>query len=269
MHGNPPSEYVLARRALLNALDALEEHAAGLTIVGAQAVYLHTGPATIAVPEYTTDADVAVAPDLIAKTPLIEEALGAAGFRRGHDPGRWLDTNGIHLDLLVPELLAGPGRRGADLGPHGRRAARRVHGLEGVLVDRELMNMGSMEAEDPRNLEVWVAGTAALIVAKTTKIQERANDPRRAVDKDALDVLRLLQNESAEAIADSLRQLQADDRSQASTNDAVEHLPTLFGTATAVGSMMAGRAAAPFEDPEVIAASVAVLINDLLDALRD
>jgi hypothetical protein len=33
--------------------------------------------------------------------------------------------------------------------------------------------------------------------------------------------------------------------------------------------MMAGRAAAPFEDSEVIAASVASLINDLLDALRD
>lgn len=37
--------YVLARRVLLDALEALRPHKNALILVGAQAVYLHTGPA--------------------------------------------------------------------------------------------------------------------------------------------------------------------------------------------------------------------------------
>jgi hypothetical protein len=32
---------------------------------------------------------------------------------------------------MVPEALAGPGTRGARLGPHGKRAARRAKGPRG------------------------------------------------------------------------------------------------------------------------------------------
>ena len=124
MHGAPAPEYVQARRVLFDALEVLDAHLPGLVLVGAQAVYLHTGAATIAVPDYTTDAGMAVAPEPIADRPLMGDALNEAGFRPGSDPGRWISPEGVYLDLLVPESLAGPGRRGADLGVHGRRTAR-------------------------------------------------------------------------------------------------------------------------------------------------
>lgn len=38
-----PQEYVLARRVLLDALDALGPQIEAVVLVGAQAVYLHTG----------------------------------------------------------------------------------------------------------------------------------------------------------------------------------------------------------------------------------
>jgi hypothetical protein len=40
----PAYEYIEARRTLLDALDALESHRDSLVLIGAQAVYLHTGP---------------------------------------------------------------------------------------------------------------------------------------------------------------------------------------------------------------------------------
>jgi hypothetical protein len=43
---------------LLDALVALEPHIDALVLVGAQATYLHTGDADLAVAEYTTDADL-------------------------------------------------------------------------------------------------------------------------------------------------------------------------------------------------------------------
>jgi len=47
---------------LLDVLEALGEHRQALVLVGAQAVYLHTGEAVFAVAPYTTDADLVVAP---------------------------------------------------------------------------------------------------------------------------------------------------------------------------------------------------------------
>ncbi len=75
----PAAEYVAARRALLDALDALAPHLDALVLVGAQAVYLHTGASQLAVAAYTTDADMAIAPDLISDTPLVEGLLTDAG----------------------------------------------------------------------------------------------------------------------------------------------------------------------------------------------
>jgi hypothetical protein len=72
--------YVIARRVLLDALEALGEHREATILVGAQAIYLHTGDADLGVAEYTTDADLALDPDLLAKVPPLEQALEAAGF---------------------------------------------------------------------------------------------------------------------------------------------------------------------------------------------
>lgn len=47
MPGDPNSDYVRARRALLDAADAIAVHLDSVVLVGAQAVYLHTGVADL------------------------------------------------------------------------------------------------------------------------------------------------------------------------------------------------------------------------------
>ena len=135
MSGAPDLLYVRARSALLDAAEALAEQLDAVVLVGAQAVYLHTGDAEFVAAEYTTDADFCVAPADLRKTPLLDELLTARGFSPGEHPGAWFSPDGIRVDLMVPEALAGAGSRGARLGPHGKRVARRAKGLEGALVD--------------------------------------------------------------------------------------------------------------------------------------
>jgi hypothetical protein len=72
--------YVIARRVLLDALDALGEHRDATILVGAQAIYLHTGDADLGVAECTTDADLVLDPDLLAEIPPLEQAREGAGF---------------------------------------------------------------------------------------------------------------------------------------------------------------------------------------------
>jgi len=86
------------------------------------------------------------------------DALTAAGFHRAADPGRWISHDGVYLDLLVPASLAGPGRLGADLGDHGRFAARRAHGLEAALVNRETMTIAALDSGDRRAFEMGLRG---------------------------------------------------------------------------------------------------------------
>lgn len=57
--------YVLARRVLLDALEALGEHRHAAILVGAQAIYMHTGDAELGVAEHTTNADLALDPVLL------------------------------------------------------------------------------------------------------------------------------------------------------------------------------------------------------------
>jgi hypothetical protein len=71
----------------------------------------------------------------------------------------------IGVDLLVPESLSGPGRRAARIPPHARQTARKVAGLEGALVDRDMHKIGALDPMDVRQFELMGAGPAALIVA--------------------------------------------------------------------------------------------------------
>ena len=195
--------YVIARRVLLDALEALGEHRGATILVGAQAIYLHTGAAGLGVAEYPTDADLALDPTLLAEIPPLEQALEDAGFRGSTSAvGIWetrrrtreaLDID-VQIDLLVPTTVSlGSGRRAARLPGHGVHAARKVDGLEGVLVDQAEHDITSLEPEvDGRVLRAKVAGPGALLVAKMFKLHERRGSAR-ANDKDALDVLRILQ----------------------------------------------------------------------------
>jgi hypothetical protein len=168
---------------------------------------------------------------------------------------------------MVPEQLAGPGTRGARLGPHGKRAARRAKGLEGALIDRELLTIATLDPGDERTVELWVAGPGALLVAKVHKIAERVDAQDRVRDKDALDVLRLLRAIDTADLATRLSVLTGIELSASVTNEAIRLVPELFGTVDSAGVTMAVRAAGAAEDPNTIAASLVALVDDLRSRL--
>ncbi len=260
--------YVRARAALLDAAEALAEHRDAVVLVGAQAIYLHTGDAELAVAEYTTDADFTISPADLADAPLLADLLGARGFTPRQHPGGWLSPDGIYVDIMVPEQLAGPGTRGARLGPHGKRAARRAKGLEGALIDRELLTIPALDPEDERTVDLWVAGPGALLVAKVHKIAERLGAQDRVRDKDALDVLRLLRAIDTADLATRLSTLVANELSASVSNEAVGLLPELFGATDNEGVAMAVRAAGAGEDSDALAASLVGLVDDLLGTVH-
>ncbi len=180
MSGGPDPLYVRARAAPLDAAAPLAEQLEAFVLVGAQAVYIHTGDADfVATAPHTTDADFCVAPADLNDTPLLQELLTARRFSLGEHPGAWLSPDGIGVDLMVPEALAGAGSRGARLRPHGKRVARRAKGLEGALVDRKLTTITSLTPGVERSVAMLVAGPAALLVSKVHKIAERTDIPSR------------------------------------------------------------------------------------------
>ena len=270
MPGEPDQIYVEARRALLDALDALGQQAAAMVLVGAQAIYLHTGDAEVAVAVRTKDGDLAVDPRRLRDQPTLEAAMVGAGFRLSDNPGIWLAADtGAQVDLLVPESLAfGTGRRGARVPGHGANSARRVVGLEAAIVDNEVQTLTALDPLDRRAVRVRVAGPAALLVAKLHKVSERRDTPGRLVDKDALDIYRLLVAVSTPTLAGALRGLLADPTSAPVTGTAVTYLGELFGAANGIGSRMAARAVVPLMDGDTIAQSSAALVQDLLEALK-
>ena len=272
MPGVPEPEYVLARRVLLDVLEALGDQGEAVVLVGAQAIYLHTGDADLAVAPYTTDGDVALDPSRLKNTPRLAEALRGAGFfADAEHVGTWVKSRllegrpvEVKIDLMVPEAVGGPGRRGARLGPHGNKAARKARGLEATLVDRQRRTIGALNGGDNRAFEVAVAGPAALIVAKLYKISERVDAPGRSEDKDALDVLRLLRVVSTKVLADGVHTLLNEETSVGVTEEALAFLRDLFSEPSRLGCQMAARAAAPLEPEDTIAASCAFLTQDLL-----
>lgn len=271
--------YVIARRVLLDALEALGPHRDATILVGAQAIYLHTGDADLAVAEYTTDADLALDPDLLEEIPPLEQALQDAGFlpMGKSGVGVWKtsrtdqDANDVdvQVDLLVPSAVSpGKGRRAARLPGHDDHAARKVDGLEGVLVDQAEMEIGSLEPDtDPRRVTAKVAGPGALLVAKLFKISER-KWTARANDKDALDVLRILQGIDTETLVASFDRIRADERSTAAAERATELLEELFGTRGSEGSTMAARATQPLMDEDQVRLTCEILAGDLLKELK-
>jgi len=258
---------VQARSALLDALTALWDHRDSVVVIGAQAIYLHTGAAAVALAEATKDSDLALDSRSLGSDPLIEAAMTRANFILNPDPGQpgsWLSAQGIP----VPGAIAGrSSRRRADIPPHARAATRRAVGLEAAVVDHAEMEIRSLSADDPRVLRAQVAGPAALLVAKLHKLGERQANPSRLVDKDAHDIYRLLVAIPTSHLAAALHRLSNDDLAGPVTTKALTYLADLFAAGpSATGSHMAGRAEEGVGDPEVVAASCAALASDLLAA---
>lgn len=261
---------VEARAVLLDAVAALEAHKDSVILIGAQAIYLRTGSAAFALAEATKDADLAIDARTLGEDPLLEEAMINAGFILNpvsQQPGAWMSSNGIPVDLMVPERLAGSSsRRGVRIPPHSKRSARRAAGLEAAIIDQSPLTVESLNG-DGRSAVIKVAGAAALLVAKLHKIGERVDAPDRLNDKDAHDTYRLLVATETSDLAETVRRLLADELSQAATAQALTYLGQLFAGPEAIGSTMAGRAEKGVGQPETVSASVRFLAQDLLSAL--
>jgi hypothetical protein len=195
----------------------------------------------------------------------------------GHiEPGIWLAPAGIAdselfvpVDLIVPEgAYTGGGSRGARLGPHGKRAARRAVGLEAALIDNSTMTITALDPDDERSIDAQVAGPAALLVAKAHKINDRLKSPRvdRLVDKDAADALRLMQATSARDVGATLAQLRVHPTAGPATEAAIGYLSAFFGRPGRPGIDMATQAMQLAVTPEYIEALAVAYTTALIAA---
>ena len=266
------AEYVAARRVLLDALGALEAHLPSLILVGAQAVYHHTGDANLNVPLMTTDADIAIDTRGLADAPEIGAVLRDAGFTPGPNPGHWVAASDVAIDLMVVPHQARTAKasaRAARLAPHDRLTARIARGLEPALIDHERVAIGALEPSDPRTFDLAIAGPAALLVAKVIKISERLGQsdrqPDRLKEKDALDAFRLLQAIDTVDLVAGVTRHRADSNAAVVADEALDilrlHASTPRGRIAVLASSAAGGDA-------TVAPAFAALCNDLLAALR-
>lgn len=238
--------------ALTKAVAAIRPHLESLTLVGAQAIYVHSPEMAEFGVAATSDADLVVDVDLLGDSPLLVDALQAGGFRRARRdrPGIWLthvDAHPVTVDLIVPETFAGAGTRGARLGVHGKEAATRSAGTELCLRDRELKAIPIPEGASP--LTMWVAGPAALLCAKAFKLHDRLADTARqdrVRAKDASDVWRLMSVTTPADIASTWDRLEEDPMIRATALVGRKRLIDLFaaggaGAALADQSLRAER----------------------------
>jgi len=272
LSGEAPPEYVSARRTLLDVLEALKAHLDAIVLVGAQAIYQFTGDSDLPIAEFTTDADLSINPQLLASTPLLMQAMKDANFTQVEDQLRWKSASGVFVDLMVPEALAeGTSRRSVtNLAEHGPMSARRTRGLEASLEDRERKIIQALEVSDIRTFEIWVAGPAALLVAKVIKLTERfdVNDPDRVPQKDALDLFRLMQVIPTAELAQRLNRLLQSEVAAPTTTGAIQALARDFARSDAKAPKLAAQASGlPSSQRGVLAESFALLVRDLLEVL--
>lgn len=237
--------FVAARRVLLDALFALAPHSSAVIVAGAQAIYLRTGDADFAIAPFTVDSDLALDPTLLSDEPQFELAMGGAAFellvRPSGDvaPGIWVTPAVIDgrrelvpVDLIVPDGAVPPSkRRGARLGAHGSRAALRLAGLEAALVDHSPVLITPLDPNDTRSIVADVAGPAALLIAKAHKINGRVkvDKTHRIKDKDASDVVRLMQTTSPPELGPVFATLLLDPVAGSTTQNGLGYLRHLFG----------------------------------------
>lgn len=270
----------LARQTLFDALEALgAAHRDSLVLVGAQAIYEHTGPDSLPVPQFTTDADLAVDPSLVADDPLIHEAMTSAGFtrnpppgsRKTMQPGQWhkqVASGWIEVDLIVPRAAAErhalPGRRSVEVEPHHRLALTTAAGLDAALVDNQLVTLRSFDALDERQCSIRVAAPAALVVAKAYKLGERVAAASRIDGKDAYDVYRLLLVSDLASIRQRLVELLDDPSCGESVRTAIAYLVDLYRDEFAIGPQMTARAEGAAGNVALVQARAAALVQAIL-----
>lgn len=267
-----PAEYVAARAVLLDALQALGDHLPAIIVVGAQAVYLHTGTGDFVEPPMTTDGDLALNVGVLGEEPEITTAMTKANFRPGVNPGSWLGVGDVAVDIMVTQSQSGRTKktaRAARLPGHGEWAARITPGLEPAVAEHASQMLEALDPSDHRRVEVNVAGPAALLVAKAIKIEDRLIDARTAAnrvkEKDALDMLRLLQSVQTADLVTGLRRHLADHDARPISLRALDFLEKAGTTPRSVLPSLAAGAAA---GDRTVAPSFAALAQRLLAAVQ-
>ncbi|WP_226863271.1 hypothetical protein [Mycolicibacterium baixiangningiae] len=165
------SEYVAARAVLLDALGALHAHLPSIIVVGAQAVYLHTGSGDFVDAPMTTDGDLALDGASLATEPELTAMMRRAGFAEGPNPGSWKGRGDVAVDIMVVPSQSGrtsAKARSARLEGHAMWAARITPGLEPALVDNANHTMRAFDPNDDRQIDVRVGA------------QRRCSLPRRS-----------------------------------------------------------------------------------------
>ncbi|ACZ30397.1 hypothetical protein Xcel_1366 [Xylanimonas cellulosilytica DSM 15894] len=263
-------EYIAARRTLLDALEALADHLDSLVLVGAQAVYHHTGSADLQVPPMTTDGDLAINTARLAENPEIGHTLRTAGFVPGPNPGHWVASSDVAVDLMVVPHQAGTtssSARAARIAPHEKLTARIAHGLEPALIDNAQVTIAALDPADTRSATLRVAGPAALLTAKAIKLGERLEQgPTRVKEKDALDAYRLLAAVETVDLAVGFELHAVEVHAASASIEALALYRKHATTPTATFPALATAAAAG--DPTV-GPALAALTNDLLAEVDD
>ena len=212
-----------SRRLLIDTVRALGSFGDGITVIGAHAVHVWAQDTLGPIPmQATRDADVVINPVFVTPDPKLLDVMGGIGVKPALP-----DRPGVYgyvaekdlplaerttIDLIVPEIYAGPGRRAARIAGQ-ERAAGRATGLELAVWDRHLRTLAAVDHPDD-TVEAWVAGPASLLVAKAHKVHERltqlANRPDRLRPKDSGDIALLMMVSQPEAVSDVMAARSAD-----------------------------------------------------------
>lgn len=260
--------FVLARSTLLDTLEVLADHRDAVIVVGAQAVYLHA-PGGLAMPQLTLDADLLLDTDVLGMAPNISATLEGAGYLSGDQPGAWTSPGGVHVDLMTAHDLSDGGRRSAALRGHPGSVARRTAGLEVAVIDNEQVSIDAIGPGDARSIVASVAGPAALVVAKLTKIRERLEDGGRrdrVLPKDAGDLLRLLRMCDAEAMGVRLAEVATDHRVAPAVSRAIGWARRDISLASSELVRLTTLAAQGTEPDRAIDGAMRTLLRLLLDS---
>lgn len=268
-------EYIAARRTLLDVYEALLDHHDSFIHIGSQAIYHHTGDVELNVPEFTTDADLAINTVGLLSEPEIGDVLRKAGFLPGPpgcpDPGHWCNDAGVYVDLMVASNQAGTMKssaRAARIAPHEKMTARIARGVEPALIDNEIATISALETGDNRSLRIRVASPAALLVAKAIKLSERMEradtQPSRLKEKDALDGFRILQAIETDELVVGFAKHRTDESAAAVSTEAIEVLRAHASTPEGRITQLATSAA---QGETTVAPAFAHLTQELLSAL--
>ncbi len=160
--------------------------------------------------------------------------------------------------------------RTARLPPHGPQLARITPGLEPSLIDNTQLTIESLDPDNPRRYRIAVAGPAALLVAKATKIEERhaelaAGKKDRVKTKDSVDCLRLLTAVETDQLVDGFERHRDGAQAEQVSRQALAYFTKQLerGEADDVRLGIIREL-----DDVVMASSYSALIEDLLESCR-